>query len=115
MLRQVPLLLEPHLHQHCPLSDGGEGAAVRVGLLSDCSASSARRSADPLRHAPSFLRLDTCLASPPFATMAPNAHANILTDSIRPEELEVANLFDVNGRVAIGEFRREAAYYSLTS
>lgn len=42
--------------------------------------------------------------------MAPNAHANILTDSIRPEELEVANLFDVNGRVAIGEFRREAAY-----
>ncbi|EKD05522.1 hypothetical protein A1Q2_00283 [Trichosporon asahii var. asahii CBS 8904] len=33
--------------------------------------------------------------------MAPNAHANILTDSIKPEELEVANLFDVSGRVAI--------------
>lgn len=42
--------------------------------------------------------------------MAPNAHANILTDSIRPEELEVANLFDVSGRVAIGGFRREATY-----
>lgn len=40
--------------------------------------------------------------------MAPNAHANILTDSIKLEELEVANLFDVNGRVAIGECPRQA-------
>ena len=49
--------------------------------------------------------------------MAPNAHANILTDSIKPEELEVANLFDVSGRVAIGAFqlRREAAYSVLYS
>lgn len=36
-------------------------------------------------------------------TMAPNAHYNILTDSIKPQELEVANLFDVGGRVAVGE------------
>lgn len=45
----------------------------------------------------------------------PNAHQNILTDSIKPEELEVANLFDVSGRVAIGASARRGSSSALES
>lgn len=49
------------------------------------------------------MTLNTILHCFITTNMAPNAHQNILTDSIKPEELEVANLFDVSGRVAVGE------------